>query len=104
MRARSTAASVCPARTSTPPSRARSGNTCPGLARSTAFVRLLMATTIVRARSAAEMPVVVPFLASMPMQKAVSNWVEFCWAGTCSGICSSSSRAPVIGMQMRPRP
>ena len=36
MRARSTAASVCPARTSTPPSRARRGNTCPGLARSTA--------------------------------------------------------------------
>ena len=30
MRARSTAASVCPARTSTPPSRARSGNTWPG--------------------------------------------------------------------------
>jgi hypothetical protein len=30
--------------------------------------------------------------------------VEFCCAGTCSGISSSSSRSPVIGMQMRPRP
>ena len=35
-RAMSTAASVCPARTSTPPSRARSGNTWPGVAMSAA--------------------------------------------------------------------
>src|ERR671935_108952 len=33
-RARSTAASVCPVRSSTPPARALSGNTCPGWTRS----------------------------------------------------------------------
>ena len=35
-RARSTPASVCPARTSTPPGRARSGKTCPGRTKSAA--------------------------------------------------------------------
>ena len=48
MRARSTAASVCPARTSTPPERARSGNTCPGRARSRGVVAGSIATWIVR--------------------------------------------------------
>ena len=59
MRARSTAASVWPARTSTPPSRARSGNMCPGRARSAGFVAGSMAASTVAARSAAEMPVLV---------------------------------------------
>ena len=38
MRAKSTDASVCPARTRTPPSRDRNGNTWPGRARSEGFV------------------------------------------------------------------
>ena len=45
-RARSTAASVCPARTRTPPSRARRGNTCPGRARS--FGRIVAGSTAAR--------------------------------------------------------
>ena len=57
MRARSTAASVWPARTSTPPSRARSGNMWPGRARSAGLVFGSIAVRTVAARSAAEMPV-----------------------------------------------
>ena len=77
MRARSTAASVCPARTSTPPSRARSGNMWPGRARSAGLVFGLIAARTVAARSAAEMPVLVPRLASIATQNAVSKRVEF---------------------------
>ena len=62
--ARSTAASVCPGRTSTPPSRARSGNTWPGLVRSSEVVAGSASSRVVSARSLAEMPVVVLFFAS----------------------------------------
>ncbi len=65
MRARSTEASVWPARTRTPPLRARSGKTWPGRARSWALELGLIATWMVWARSAAEMPVVTPSRASM---------------------------------------
>ena len=71
MRARSTEASVCPARTSTPPLRARSGKTCPGRAKSFAVDAGSIATRIVCARSAAEMPVVTPSRASMDSVNAV---------------------------------
>ena len=68
-RARSTAASVCPARTSTPPSRARNGKTWPGRTRSPGLLDGSMATRMVWARSAAEMPVVTPSAASMDSVK-----------------------------------
>ena len=61
MRARSTAASVCPARFSTPPSRASSGKMWPGRSRSSGRVAGSTSALIVAARSAAEMPVVVPW-------------------------------------------
>jgi hypothetical protein len=63
-----------------------------------------MAVSTVRARSPAEMPVVVPFLASMGTQNAVPNFASFCSSRTMSGMRSSSSRSPVMGRQMRPRP
>ena len=65
MRARSTDASVWPARTSTPPCRARNGKTWPGRARSAGRVPESMAARIVVARSEALIPVVVPRRASM---------------------------------------
>src|SRR4051812_19137023 len=58
--ARSTAASVWPRRSRTPPARARSGKTCPGTAKSSRRVRGSMAALIVCARSWAEIPVVRP--------------------------------------------
>src|SRR5215510_1871804 len=48
------------------------------------------------------MPVLVPRLASIATQKAVSNRVEL--RSTINGISSLSRRSPVIGMQIRPRP
>ena len=72
-RARSTLASVWPARTSTPPSRARSGNMCPGRARSAGRHAGSTACRIVRVRSAAEIPVVTPSRASIDSQNAVPN-------------------------------
>ena len=63
-RARSTAASVWPARCSTPPLFARSGKMCPGWTRSSAIEVGLESTLIVLARSAALMPVVIPLAAS----------------------------------------
>ncbi len=68
----STVASVCPLRSLTPPSRARSGNTCPGLRKESmpheAEARLLH----VRARSYVDIPVVVP-TASREMVYAVPS-------------------------------
>ena len=57
IRARSTAASVCPGRRRTPPSLARSGTTCPGRASCPGLVPGSASNRIVYARSAAEMPV-----------------------------------------------
>jgi hypothetical protein len=102
IRARSTAASVWPARTSTPPGRARSGNMWPGRAKSVGCVAGSIAASTVAARSAAEMPVVVFALASIDTQNAVSNRELFC--DTINGISSSSRRSGVIDRQMRPRP
>ena len=67
----STAASVCPARTSVPPSRAINGNTWPGVTMRSGPASGLMATPMVNARSAAEMPVVTPSRASMETVNAV---------------------------------
>ena len=76
----------------------------PGRARSSGFVRGSIAARTVFARSAAEMPVVVPLRASIGTQNAVPNRAEFCSSWTISGMRSSSSRSPVMGRQTRPRP
>ncbi len=91
MRARSTAASVCPARTSTPPSRARNGNTWPGRARSRGRHSGDIAIRMVCARSAAEIPVVTPSAASIDSQNAVPKRDVF--IGETSGRCSASQRS-----------
>ena len=101
-RARSTAASVWPARTSTPPSRARSGKTCPGRARSRGRHPGRMAVRMVCARSAAEIPVVTPSAASMDSQKAVPKREVF--MGETSGRCSASQRSGASARQISPRP
>ena len=102
MRARSTAASVCPARTRTPPFLALSGNVCPGRARSDGRVAGSIAARTVAARSGAEMPVLVRPLASIDTVNAVPKRAVFC--GAISARSSSRSRSSVIGVQMRPRP
>ena len=70
-RAISTAASVWPVRTSTPPSRAISGKIWPGVTMSSGPLVGSIATATVRARSGAEMPVVTPSRASIETVKAV---------------------------------
>ena len=102
MRAISTAASVYPGRTSTPPFLARSGKTCPGRARSWGRVRGSTAVRIVVARSAAEIPVVTPRRASIETVNAVPNREVF--SATCGGKCNSSHRSSVSGKQISPRP
>ena len=64
-------ASVCPALTNTPPSLPIIGKTCPGETISFFFTFLLVATLIVFALSLAEIPVEIPFLASIDTVKAV---------------------------------
>ena len=76
-RARSTAPSVCPARTSTPPRRARSGNTWPGVTTSAAVASARMAAWMVAARSAAEMPRPMPCRASIDTVNAVPSGARF---------------------------
>ena len=71
LRAISTDASVWPARTSVPPSRAISGKMWPGVTMSSRPLSGLIATAMVRARSCAEMPVVTPSRASIEMVNAV---------------------------------
>jgi hypothetical protein len=58
----------------------------------------------VRARSAAEIPVVTPVRASIGTQNAVPKRALFCSSRTIIGMRSSSRRSPVIGRQIRPRP
>src|SRR5919107_625301 len=101
-RARSTAASVWPARCNTPPGRARSGKTWPGISRSSGPVASSTATRQVCALSAAEIPVVIPSLASILAVKAVPIREVLCLV--ISGISRRSIISPAIGRQMRPRP
>ncbi len=61
MAVRSQPASVWPARTSTPPGTARTGKIWPGCTRSAGLASRATATWMVRARSAAEMPVSTPY-------------------------------------------
>ncbi len=99
-RARSTAASVWPGRRSTPPSLARSGKTCPGRVRSSAFASGSASSRIVRARSAAEIPVVTPALASAETVYAVCLRSSLVWC--IGGSASRSQSAPVSGTQSTP--
>ena len=101
-RARSTPASVWPTRSSTPPALALSGNTCPGWTSSRGLDLGSIATWIVRARSAAEMPVLTPERASIETVNAVSNADSFLAAIRSSP--SSSQRSGVRARQIRPPP
>src|SRR2546422_470316 len=100
MRQRSTAASVCPARTSTPPSRARSGKMCPGFTRSEAAVPGSASSRIVRARSAALIPVLTPSRASTLTVNAVPRRASL--RVTIWGRSRASRRSAVIGTQTTP--
>ena len=101
-RARSTAASVWPVRSSTPPSLALSGKTWPGWTRSWGCECGSIATWMVRARSGAEMPVVTPSRASTETVNAVSKGASFLAA--IRSRPSSSQRSSVSARQIRPRP
>ena len=101
-RARSTAASVWPARSSTPPSLALSGNTWPGLDQRLGVERASIATWIVCARSAAEIPVVTPSRASTETVNAVCSGASFLAAIRLRP--SSSQRSAVSVRQISPRP
>src|SRR3954468_18083147 len=101
-RARSTAASVCPVRSSTPPALAFSGKMWPGCTRSRGRVSGSIATWIVWARSAAEMPVVTPSRASIDTVNAVSNGDSFFAA--IRSRPSSSQRSGDRARQISPRP
>ena len=103
-RARSSEPSVCPARTKTPPRRARSGNTCPGVTRSDGFASGEMATFTVCARSAALMPVVTPSAASTLTVNAVPSGGPFLPGGCIIGSSSRSTCPAVRVRQIRPRP
>src|SRR4051812_32421351 len=101
-RATSTAASVCPARTSTPPGRATSGNICPGETRASGPFAASIATAIVRARSAALIPVEIPSVASIETVKAVPLRLRLVRAMGSSP--SWSARSFVKARQISPRP
>ncbi|MNQ71979.1 hypothetical protein D3C85_866690 [compost metagenome] len=101
MRARSQAASVWPARASTPPGWAISGKMWPGLTMSAATASRAAAACTVRARSAAEMPVVTPSAASMDTVNLVPKPEPL--RCTISGRPRRSQRSRSIGMQIRPR-
>ena len=101
-RARSTDASVCPVRSSTPPGLAFSGKTWPGCTRSAAVVAGSTATWIVCDRSPAEMPLLMPSRASMDSVNAVPKPDSLCIVMRSSP--SSSQRVVSIARQMSPRP
>ena len=102
-RAMSTAASVWPARTSTPPSRAISGKTWPGRDDVVRPLAGSIATATVRARSAAEMPVVTPSRASIETVKAVASRGSFALRHQRQAELARSARR-VSARQIRPRP
>mmetsp|Transcript_61278 Transcript_61278/g.147581 ORF Transcript_61278/g.147581 Transcript_61278/m.147581 type:complete len:228 (+) Transcript_61278:229-912(+) len=97
---KSTEASVCPSRSSTPPSRGRSGKTWPGRLKSPGTVVGLARARKVAARSKAEIPVVVPSFTSTLTVKAVclGSWLLM----TMGGSSSSSSRLPFTATQITP--
>ena len=98
---RSTEASVWPARTSTPPVRARSGKMWPGRTRSAGCEEGSASTSMVRARSRAEIPVVIPRAASTLMVKAVPS--ELVLRRVIIGSRSRSTDSSASGTQISPR-
>ena len=102
MAARSQPASVWPARISTPPSTACRGKIWPGCTRSSTWAFLATAACTVRARSAAEMPVLTPSAASIETVKAVPFLSPLREA--MGGNCRRSQRSRVSVRQIRPRP
>ena len=100
-RRRSTVASVWPARSSTPCSRASRGNIWPGRRKSSGRALSSAQARAVTARSWAEMPVVVDTW-SMETVKAVS-WLSVLW-DTIWGNRSLWMNSRDMGMQMSPLP
>ena len=100
-RSRSTVASVCPFRSSTPFFLASRGNMCPGRRKSSGRAPSSTHFMAVMDRSAAEMPVVVDTW-SMETVKAVS-WLSV-FMVTIWGSCSFRTYSPDMGMQIRPLP
>jgi len=99
---RSGTASVWPARRSTPPGTARSGNTWPGRSRSWGRVRGSASTRSVRARSNAEVPVVVPRFASTDSVNGVPKRAVL---RSTMGLRPSRSACPgAMGAHRMPRP
>mmetsp|Transcript_1412 Transcript_1412/g.4528 ORF Transcript_1412/g.4528 Transcript_1412/m.4528 type:complete len:305 (+) Transcript_1412:930-1844(+) len=100
-RARSTDASVWPPRSSVPPGRARSGKRWPGRQNRSWPLRGSASARSVRARSLAEMPVVMsPPSKSTDTAKAVPLGSSF--FATMGPSRSSSRRSPGIATQMTP--
>src|SRR5258708_7122144 len=99
--ARSHPASVWPARTSTPPFCAITGKIWPGCTMSSGFACLAVAARTVRARSAAEMPVLTPLAASMETVNAVPIGERLSF--TMSARLSWRQRSSVSVRQTRPR-
>src|SRR5579862_355584 len=99
--ARSHPASVCPARTSTPPFCAITGKMWPGWTMSLAFACFAVAARTVRARSAAEIPVLTPVAASMETVNAVPMGERLSF--TMSGRLRLRHFSSVSVRQIRPR-
>lgn len=101
-RARSVAASVCPALLKTPPGFARSGKIWPGCTRSSPMVASSARSLMVSALSEALMPVVIPLAASTETVKFVLNDSRL--LGTIMGNSSRMATDSVMGEQIKPRP
>jgi hypothetical protein len=99
-RARSTAASVCPGRTITPPCLYRSGKMCPGLLKSSGCELGSAIARSVAARSAAEIPVEVPLRRSTVTVNAVYMDSSFSVEVTMRGSFRRSMSAPSMEMQI----
>ena len=98
--AKSTPASVWPARLKTPPWAALNGNTCPGFLTSFGFEFLSAKTFTVVARSSADIPVVIPTEASTETLKAVPFLSSF--TKVIGGRFSLSKSSDSIGTQTTP--
>jgi len=97
---RSTAASVWPDRMRTPPSRAMSGNTWPGRAKSAAPALGLARARTVLVRSSAEIPVVRPWRTSTDTVNAVDSGASL--SATIGARLRRRATARVIGAQTMP--
>ncbi len=102
-RARSTAASVWPSRTRTPPGLARSGKTWPGRTKSVGSAVPLASSWSVVARSAAEMPVLTPWAAEASTETVNAVFIDSVLSWTICGSWSRSSSSGSMGAQIRPR-